>query len=481
MAKETFGVYEYQGISKINPLLNDEENLKYTAFHELIHKFLTEGTSYGDFVTHMQLLSSSIKGYSHSAKVLVREMEKMQEAIAYFLEHIYIKKSTETHEFNVSLNQLKKTNRENFNLMNKLDYLLDLEYKSEDDYVDIIYLVKFMGSVALSFEFPDIKIEQLKNPNKLTSYLKKHKINPNQKFYNINQFVKGEILKGEPIRSIIEGVVKNFSPQNNGWGKNFRQILSEDSQYKTIAHTHPVVFENLNKITIYNQKTGEFKNLIEEDSQLNFVHAGAVSEYPTKTVDLKIFLQIIEEDQGSLYIYGAYVMEVANDTAGYIVVFKSVTQKTTFKVINIDENKLHTIVDNVDPLNGIAATPLAFNPHQGKLLKLQKQLNRNLFIYFDVPYAYSRMILEYMLGDEVVYGAFYIEYPNFNILLIKFNTNHFFLVPILSLSTHSLQEDLDCNRFKLQFINTDEAMKYGQINKEAIDVVDAIVNATLNV
>lgn len=376
MGKEIFGVYEYQGISKINPLLNDGENIDNTAFHELIHKQLTEDTAYGDFVTHIKLLSKTLKEYSHSANVLEFRMINLQESIAYFLESLYIKSKKDSHEFNVYLNRMKKENRQNFNLMNKLDYLFKLPYNSKEDYVDIINLVKIMGVASLSFSFPPIKIGQLKSPHKLKTYLNNNDIDPNQKFVTINKFVKDKIEKGTPIISIIDGILKMFSPKYNGWKQDYRDVLIQDTRYEKIKMVYPTLFENLNNVSIVNINTGEKKDLVDDMPQFDFIHAGAMSDYPDKIVELNSFLKIIKEDKGSLYVYGAYSKEIDSQVE-YAVSFKSVSQTTNFVVKGINEDKLHKIIEELHVLNGVAATPLAFDYHQGRLLKLNKELKRN--------------------------------------------------------------------------------------------------------
>lgn len=476
--KEIFGIYEYQGISKINPLLNDDNSLQYTALHELMHKFLTEDTSYGDFVTHIKLISKTLKKYSHSADILQNRMIIMQECIAYFLEYMAIKRNSSSHEFKIELKKMKKDNRQNFNLMNKLDYLIDYKYKSDEEFIEIMNLVKIMGVLSLSFAFPEIKLQQLDSPHKLKTYLNRNQIDPNNKFSMINKYVKQEVLKGTPFITIMNDILVKFSPKYNGWKRDFRHVLLEDSTYSKIKSIYPTMFENLNNVSIINPKTGEEKSLVDPEMAFDLVHAGSMSDFPDKMISYDEFLRVIAEDVGSLFIYGVYSRK-DNGNVEYAISFKSLSKETNFKTIDIDEPKLHTIITELDALNGVAAIPLAYDFHREKLLHLVKDLERNVYIYFDIPYAYSRMFLKEMLIKEKSYPAFYMKYPNFFVLVIQINKSHIFLLPIVSLSTISLQNDLDNNLFKLHFNSSQEDLEQ-RVNQDAVRVIDSIVNASLN-
>lgn len=482
MSNDIYGVYEYSGIGTLNPLLVDEENIYHTALHELIHKQLTENTSYGDLASYIKRLSKVVKEFEHSATVLEDRMIKVQESIAYLIEHIFIKKHSENHEFKVILNRMKKENRQYFNLINKLDYILSIEV-DDNNFLDIINLIKFMGIAALSYYFPKVKIAQIVKPHKLTTYLKQNNINPNEKFKKINKFVKQQVEKKVSIEKIIGEIAVNFAPKENGFEVDFREIIYGHEKIAIILENYPYIFENLTNVAFQNKKTGFIKIPKEEVSEVDFLQIGKVKDkvYPVEIVKIEEFKDLIKDNLGALYIHGAFTNDNNELTPLYYALeFKCISKQKIYRPsLKISNQILRELINLLHVENAIISTPLAYNSNNEELIGLEGFSNRYIYVYFDIPYAYGRLLLKEMLKDRESKPAFYIEYPNFYILVIQVKEKYIFLVPFISLSTHTLQNDIDKKLFKIHFVDTENAFREGRLNDETIRMVDTIVNSIM--
>lgn len=482
MSNDIYGVYEYSGVGTLNPMLINEENIYQTALHELIHKQLTENTPYGDFVSHVKRMSKVIKEYEHSATVLENRMIKVQETVAYLIEHLFIKQKSNEHDFKVILHKMKKENRLYFNMVNKLDYLLQIEI-NDNNFLDIINLIKFMGIASLSFYFPKMKMNQIINVHKLTTYLKQHDINPNEKFEKINKFVKQRINEGLSITNVIGEVAANFAPKQNGFEEDFREVIKEHVKTSRILEYYPQIFENLTNIAFQNKKTGFIKVPKEEVSEIDYLQIGKVKDnvYPVESIQIEEFKRIIQEDFGSLYVYGSYIDKQEDE--GYLyysLEFKCISNQKTYRLSErVCGDLLEEFIDLIHIENAIILTPLAYDFKNETLIGLGCSLKRYIYVYFDIPYAYARLLLKEMLKDKESKPAFYVEYPNFYLLVIQVQEKYIFLVPFISLSTHTLENDLEKDMFKIHFVDTDKAFEEGRLNDKTINMIDTIVNSIM--
>lgn len=94
-----FGRYDTNGLAKVEINNNKTiEDFRYTMLHEIIHKILTESTNYG----YVMFLLNQIIQSDHTSKslaenfykiykILFKQMLKLQEGAAAFIELTYIK------------------------------------------------------------------------------------------------------------------------------------------------------------------------------------------------------------------------------------------------------------------------------------------------------------------------------------------------------------------------------------------------------
>lgn len=482
MSNDIYAVYEYSGIGILNPLLINEENIYHTALHELIHKQLTENTPYGDLVGYVKRISEVVKEYKHSATVLEDHMIKVQETVAYLIEHIFIKKQSNEHDFKVILNKMKKENRQYYNMIKKVDYILQIDI-NENNFVDIINLIKFMGMISLSFYFPKIKMNQIVKVHKLTTYLKLHNINPNEKFEKVNKFVKEKIQEDPNIGNVIGELTVEFAPEINGFEEDFREVLLEHDKTLKVLEAYPHIFENLTNISFQNKKTGFINVPKDEVSELDYLQIGKVKEnvYPIESIEISEFKHIISEELGSLYIYGSYMKDnIDSDDLYYALEFKCISHQKTYRIsLDIQRALLEEFINLIHIENAIILSPLAYDYKNEMLIGLNSSPNRYIYIYFDIPYAYTRLLLKDMLKGKASNPGFYMEYPNFYVLVIQVQERYVFLIPLIALSTHTLEQDLEKNLFKIHFQDTDKAFDEGRLNNETINMIDTIVNSIM--
>lgn len=484
MSNEKYGEYDFKGYSIINAFINDENEAGFTAIHESMHAYLTENTPYGDLGAYIDNLSKINKKYEHTGSILFKKMENMQETLAYFYEFLIFKYSNDDHEFKLKLKNLKKENKQNYNRLVKVSYLLDLAVKKDEDYIDIINLVKVMGVFSLTFWFPKISIEQIQNVHKFTAYLKLNKIDPNSKFIEVNNFVKKEFKKNKEINKVTNALLKEYSKEKLGWEKEFREVLNEDVKHNLQKQNFPMLFENLRSVVLKDPETGKEVNFVENRSEFDFVGVGSGVPYSKKQIGLDQFMDVISREWGSLYIYACYNRPNVNIDE-YFVVFRDIKKGIEFILkdsqINITGAILKQLIDNVGIYNGVIVMPPAYNQYTINILKFSEKTERNKYVYIDFPYAFSRKLLKHYLDslykDNKQYPGFIVEYQNFWIVAVQIDEKYIILTPIFALSKSSFLDDLESKYLNIKILDLDSDNVH--VNKDALELIDTMVFSTM--
>ncbi|MHC5534679.1 hypothetical protein [Priestia megaterium] len=475
--KEKQGIYDYNGTAKINVIAKHENGVLSTTVHELMHLLLTKSTNYGQFVGYMNRVAHIYPKYKNSAQLLAKRMIEVQEGVATFHEYFMLRQSVNEHDFKAEINRFKKSNRQYYNYLKPLLFILNLKIDWDKEQYKLPALVKIIGISSLSFSFPTVRLVQLESPNKLKVYLDKTNINPDEKYKRIIAEVKSEFEKGKHIQEVIDNLTERELHTDLGWNEDFRNVLHED--IKRVTERYPTIFEDYSSFLVDIREV--FSESAKGDFEVNpidFVQPGATREYKRRLVDYPSFLELVKNERGSLYIKGVGFNKEKDESPEFYLEFIAIMGEINYYVKDIKEQQLHEIIEYIDNGNGVACSPAAYDFYNAKLLLLEKPLKRNMYVYFDSPYFASRMFLAKFLKTDTIYPAFYIEYPNFNMLVIQYEYKNIFLVPIFTLSTHTLDKDVG-RYFDLNFIDTDKAKEEGRLNDNMIDVVDSIVNSIL--
>ncbi|HCS75585.1 MAG TPA: hypothetical protein DIW17_17130 [Clostridiales bacterium] len=166
-----FGCYDANGLAKIE--INNNKTIQdfnYTMIHEIIHKILTESTNYGYVIFLLKQIIQSddsskalIEQLSKVYNILMKNMLKLQEGTAGFLELTYIKAQSPGDYADRYASYKRDTNYNN-NIFKRLDKIF-----KDDSMETIVPLTIGLAEIALNIDLNDLNINQKHLEQTMTS------------------------------------------------------------------------------------------------------------------------------------------------------------------------------------------------------------------------------------------------------------------------------------------------------------------------
>ncbi|MDU4855071.1 MAG: hypothetical protein E6X72_11865 [Clostridioides difficile] len=405
--RSQFGLFAYENESFVDSSQTSEKHIE---AHEYIHMMLSKSTSYGMFIVMLKKALVMDKSKEWIKDIFSSNMKKMQECAATSIQYLYILRESGYDEYLREYKQLKLNNREYFNYLKNVSWLM--ETATEENVESYISIIQSIGRMSLQIDVNSIPKEVFiseKEMKRFNNDINNSLLyNPSIRFKNLIKFYqyvlqgnKENSIKYTDSVSIISKATLSYSDNNlDNVRKAIEKVFANSAMLKKIMK-RTSTYKNIKVSCDF--KNGEY-NLCIYPTSLN---ERSKVDYDMESVYISEFIEIInKQSDGYLHI----VNRVTGIEKFHVF---SYTNPITKKIILTE---CYTIDDIANLLN-VSNIPIIFDEKKRFIdYKDILDINKKMYVFMESAIFYnSTFIRDYFNNSTYTI----ISYGGYNCICIK--------------------------------------------------------------
>lgn len=449
-----YGEYEYRNYTLLN-VLQKNENLKSTSYHEYTHLILTGCSSIGMMIYCLEKIKiprdsmEDQKKYNTLTNFLNIHTDKVQEGLAVFNEFIMDLINEGNDVCKKNLQMLKNNNSKYYRYVEPLVFIIRILKDEDKKTIEYIaHLVFLLGIESMNCKIYELDPEEFSSNKKIQKIISSKNFGkmylPDKRFISYIKHCKMEqiktakgveeyilpLLSQETINDDIEDrrnkliKIKEFiieffghSEYINAYKNKLNKVMIEEVNLKDLyLQQLPTIFneEEIEKI----EKKATTEEVIEEIKKITTMVFLPGS--------LKRNFEFIKDKMGLTqeWKYDEYYFK----THDLLMTFELKDKRVLMLLEKIDI--VQKILSDSDRKAVIVASYKNYNYDNDSIIDHDFS-NERIFIYCDRTYLNTKIYLDKWKGRKVYCNT--MIYGNMKVLIMKIANNRYFLLPMTSI------------------------------------------------
>lgn len=452
-----YGQYNFDNYTLINPYQSDED-IQSTTYHEFTHFMLSNRSTNGMLMYCFEKLvipidSEDYKSYESIKSFLIVHMKKVQEGIAVFIECV-MKLRTDKEVYEDFICQLRKENKEYYNYVKPLLFVIEI-LKNTNDINKIMCVANIVFSLAIeSLNTEILEIDPNEFKNNINKYINDSELSkkflPNTRF---KLFLK-ELKRADDSDSLMDIGIELLSdivkkPTVEASNKRLDKIKKFILSFMDGSEFYDSYKEKLNDINVtevdgdsifYQQLPYTFNDSLYK--KIKKIEFAELKEKISSKYSVIMLYGRFEDTLKQFKSLGIFDIRGGNKNLKemQVIMFFDLKLKEVYGGV-LDEKNLKYLLGNSNFNSKIVTTYKNYNYTLDKIDNIE--IGKNIYIYCDRTYLNSKEYFSLWDDRQLFYR--YRFYENLAVLIVKINTNRYFILPMTSVSACQAAIDIDKN------------------------------------